>query len=636
MVALLAPAAQAVTKADIQAAVARGVAYLRRLQAQDGNWTTGFNSPHNTGINALAALTLLECGVPEDDSAVQRAAAALREVSTGLTDTYSISTCLLFFDRLGEQDDIPLIESLTVQLLAAQDEHGGWGYFCPSVNETEVRRLKTVIEKRDPKARKRERTKGRRSPRDLAPEIQQQVARIERNGPKQAELLRGDNSNTQFATLALWVGRRYGLPVDKALARVESRFRAHQTPDGGWCYLIGPGVNLAGLGPTAAMTCSGLLGLAVAHGLAHERILRADLNKNSPAFSGAAKQPGDPNRDPALFAALRFVVRAFPLALVPQAPVEPRPFPAGGLVDLVPVVDRGAVLGNHFCSVYYFLWSLERVSVAFGLQTLAEQDWYAQGSAFICQTQAPDGSWQSKATGGVIDTCFALLFLQRANLAPDLTTLLRGRMKDPGVVRLRAGGVGGEELRDRDKSPGHAVVQKPASEAKSASTSPAKRSPEETLERAAARLSAELVSSPADRQDALLRQLREGKGTVHTEALAAAIPQLRGSLKVRAREALAERLSRMTAATLRDKLTDPDVDVRRAAALACAMKDDRNLVPDLIKLLDDREALVWRAASTALKSLTGHDLGPKPEADRAERSKAMARWRSWWADTHAK
>jgi len=55
---------------------------------------------------------------------------------------------------------------------------------------------------------------------------------------------------------------------------------------------------------------------------------------------------------------------------------------------------------------------------------------------------------------------------------------------------------------------------------------------------------------------------------VNTLALAAAIPQLTGTVKTKARSALAERLSRMTNHTLKDKLQDDDPEIRRAAALA--------------------------------------------------------------------
>ena len=72
------------------------------------------------------------------------------------------------------------------------------------------------------------------------------------------------------------------------------------------------------------------------------------------------------------------------------------------------------------------------------------------------------------------------------------------------------------------------------------------------------------------------------------------------------------------------------------AALACATKEDRAQVPDLISLLEDGQPGVVRAAHAALKSLTGKDLGPPAGAGRTERAAAATRWTSWWEQQKAK
>jgi HEAT repeat protein len=83
-------------------------------------------------------------------------------------------------------------------------------------------------------------------------------------------------------------------------------------------------------------------------------------------------------------------------------------------------------------------------------------------------------------------------------------------------------------------------------------------------------------------------------------------------------------------ATLGDKLQEDNTEVRRVAAVACAMKPARALVPDLISLLEDPEDSVAHAAHAALKSLTGENFGPEPEASRLARKRAAAKWRDWW------
>ena len=69
---------------------------------------------------------------------------------------------------------------------------------------------------------------------------------------------------------------------------------------------------------------------------------------------------------------------------------------------------------------YYLLWSIERVAMAFDLQKNRWQGLVPLGDA-ACQNQQPNGSWAGIYSGGGVDTCFALLFLSRSNLAPDLT-----------------------------------------------------------------------------------------------------------------------------------------------------------------------------------------------------------------------
>lgn len=153
---------------------------------------------------------------------------------------------------------------------------------------------------------------------------------------------------------------------------------------------------------------------------------------------------------------------------------------------------------------------------------------------------------------------------------------------------------------------------------------------EADLDTTAARLSAALVFAEPSRQSEKLAQYRDTKGIVYTEALANALPQLEGATQKSAREFLADRLTRMTAATLRSLLDDPRPELRRAAALAWAMKDDRAAIPELIALLEDPEDLVVRAARAGLKSLTEQDFGPARDATPAERAWAVAEWKASW------
>jgi HEAT repeat protein len=150
------------------------------------------------------------------------------------------------------------------------------------------------------------------------------------------------------------------------------------------------------------------------------------------------------------------------------------------------------------------------------------------------------------------------------------------------------------------------------------------------LDTNAARLSAALVFAQPGRQDGLLTKYRDTKGIEYTEALANALAQLDGVALQNAREYLAQRLTRMTAETLRQRLGDPRAEVRRATALAWATKEDSAAIPELIPLLEDPDDCVRPAARTALKHLTGQNFGPRNDANARERAQAVTEWKSWW------
>jgi hypothetical protein len=621
VVVLAALPARAVDKEAIQDAVDKGVQVLRAMQRPDGSWAHA-----KIGATALAGLTLLECGIDKDDRAVKAAAQRVRGASYTLTDTYSLALAVLFLDRLDVRQDTPLIESMLVRLLAGQTSRGAFGYECPPIVPGEQLRLKAECDGsrvlRGGRDLDKLPAKGKRKPSDLSREILAQLEAVSRGGaPGGLTLLGaidhgmgGDNSNTQFATMALWVGRRYGVPTQKALLRVNDHFRLEQCSNGGWAYSPnftgippGPGGWPAG-NATATMTCAGLLGLAAGHGA------NLDIRKA---------------KDPDLESADVSKDRQLKAGMVALAATVGKPTGWRGTgrpsIALPRLQDRD----------YYFLWSLERVAVTYDLQTIGKNDWYQWGAELLLANQA--AGWHAAYSAGGADTCFALLFLKRTNLLRDLTAGLTGS-KGLGERALISGGVGGAALlgkggaalagigakadtsADGEKGKGAAGKVKPEERAK----------PGKTEQTAAARMTDELVKARGERRAELLEKLRDGKGADHTEALASAIGKLDGDDRRLAREALADRLTRMKPATLREYLKDEEAEVRRAAALAVAQQDSKLLVPDVIGLLKDPSPLVRRAAHAALKALSGKDFGPAADADAAERLRAIAAWRSWW------
>src|SRR5262249_6483285 len=75
----------------------------------------------------------------------------------------------------------------------------------------------------------------------------------------------------------------------------------------------------------------------------------------------------------------------------------------------------------------YLLWSIERVGVIYDVKDIqpgSGREWYPWGAEIIVANQKDTGEWDDRFPR-VPDTCFALLFLKRADIAKDLTDKLR-------------------------------------------------------------------------------------------------------------------------------------------------------------------------------------------------------------------
>jgi hypothetical protein len=407
----------------INAAIDKGIAYLVRTQAKSGSWTDG---SYQAGYAALGGLTLLEGGLAADHPAVQRAAACVRSTPIGNHRTYQVALAVLFLDRLGDPRDEPLIQMLGLQLIAGHNERGAWGYECPVLTPQQAQQLLLALQKNQPKLpsalgkdaksalkaplgkndaarqpeapRQPEAARQAEPPRDprsslqafaneakkrrqMFPNIQAPVLQMPA-GPNHPFLdipelnflvRREDNSNTQFALMALWAARRHGVPAERSLILAAHGLAATQNSDGGWGY------NSFGMqsGTTPAMTCVGLLGLAMGHGL-----LSPAAEKDAP-------------------------------------PADPRI--AAGLKQL-----GSGIAGGNLRNLY-FLWSLERVAVLYNLRTIGNKDWYDLGARSLLDAQEADGHWSMGYYFGSsppLDTCFAVLFLRRSNLVRDLSERL--------------------------------------------------------------------------------------------------------------------------------------------------------------------------------------------------------------------
>jgi hypothetical protein len=321
--------------------------------------------------------------------------------------TYDIALAILFLDRLGDPEDELLIESLGLRLMDGQAQDNGWSYNCPALDPNNQKRLQAhyeQLQKAGPRKLPEQPPANPvpRHPKFVHPNIMNQAIAVNQRKFMQKGYIEGsDHSNTQFAMLALWVARRHGMPVDMALKRVEWRFRAYQNAkNGGWGYhgALNPADQAANPNcqPTAAMTCCGLIGLALGNAVT------------------PPNQAKDLSTDPQVVKAL-FVVIA-------------------NLGDTGLTRDKLA-LGSGG-KTYYYLWTLERMAVIYNFGKIGGKDWYRWGAEVLLANQMEDGSWNGEHQG-VVDTCFALLFLKKANVAADLTKdFVKKPVKAPDDVPL--------------------------------------------------------------------------------------------------------------------------------------------------------------------------------------------------------
>ncbi len=155
------------------------------------------------------------------------------------------------------------------------------------------------------------------------------------------------------------------------------------------------------------------------------------------------------------------------------------------------------------------------------------------------------------------------------------------------------------------------------------------------LSAAADLLKDQVLAADGNARSALVRKLAESDDPAGPTALARAIPYLTSGAQAGVRDALADRLGRLPEADLRDRLSDEDAEIRRAAARACAHREDKGkaLTADLIPLLADDDATVADAAHDVLVGATGRDFGPADGATKADREKAKAAWEAWLANS---
>ncbi len=185
--------------------------------------------------------------------------------------------------------------------------------------------------------------------------------------PPAAREIPGDNSNTQFAMLALQEADLVGVPAAEQTWRLAlEHWLSGQREDGSWGYKRpNPG--------TGSMTCAGIA-----------------------CVSAAARCV----KDKASFEAAQSAIRRGELWLAKHFTVE---------------ANRSAATGDiglwHFC----YLYDLERAARLTGRASFGGHDWRQEGADWLLKQQDGDGGWTGSGhaeTDPVLATSLALLFLR--------------------------------------------------------------------------------------------------------------------------------------------------------------------------------------------------------------------------------
>jgi hypothetical protein len=413
------------TPDKVKEAISKGVAFLQKTQNTKtdptgipiGGWTNYFA----VGAAAMGGLTLLESQVPPTDPVIQRAAALVRQAALKAPmKNYDSAVTILFLDRLGDPRDQAIITHLATRLVMSQQSDGGWTYDSDKSSPEDVvkmfyflhsHRPVTYLNSLAPNTSQPNLPNTPKGEKSLLPSAKEllvlkgplapippaalgklqnlPVVRFQGKAKGKIELGpgRSDNSNTQFAVLALWAARRHGVPTEQSLLVAQQHLHTTQNADGGWGYMPD---HPSHAHSTPSMTCAGLLCEAVGHALV-------------PEF----QDPGQNNGKKVIRPAVQDPVVGRGLSFLGKAIGEPQR------------TDTKLPIAN-----LYFLWSVERVALLYDLPRIEGKDWYGWGAQSLLKHQAADGSWPSAPFTGSdshCNTCFALLFLQRINLARDLT-----------------------------------------------------------------------------------------------------------------------------------------------------------------------------------------------------------------------
>ncbi|MFN0057019.1 MAG: hypothetical protein ACKVX7_01055 [Planctomycetota bacterium] len=616
-------AAQPPPRNDVSAiedSIERGRTFLYSALRRAGEASQDhYRSSYPMGYHALAVYALLEAGTPHDAPLVREMFRQLDRLP--MTQVYSVALYVLALDAWWRATPRPAAPA-------------------PSRGKTQV----------PTRAKIEGRTRVR-----LAAAIEWLVNGVVPNkGVWGYESVRdpasrgwADFSNTQFAVLALHVGRQHEIAVPRLL--FEQIATTHL--ESGWETTVperlrceGPGwwseLPPAQLGQADQVVLDASGYTVIAAPMVWPYVPDAAGLRRSSQYSMIAAATSS-------LVVARFALEAATEAQSPESTERTRAFITridggicGGMVGLADGFSHlyPAASDTLHRNYYYTIYSVEKAFDLGGVERIQGRDWHAEQSRLLVTEQGPNGAWgvvESSGEQQVVSTCFALLFLKRATrrlrvqaLGPIVTGLGDAGGVGIGAGRLfipsREGTVDAAEFFKRLASERTSELLELAREAVAACA------PHDGPE-----LLPHLVACRGTTKDAVDRWSRKAileisglageSAALQVEAWLSSLRRVRKLGQADATEPIDELLEllRRTGETARLQLEILAALVRR---------NDLGAVPALIEKASDSTGEIHKATIDALEVLTGESVvrsGPVDERD--DRAATVSRWRELWA-----
>ena len=389
------------SKEEAEKAILKGVAYLKKVQKDDGSWgdvvgdatysgeASQGQGEHPAGPTALALYALLKCKVPTKDPSVRKGFEYLKKRHEKPGSSYETSAMLLAMCATANPYKTSAASTKRVELLKLKGKWRGWAQKLHA---------------------------------HLLDKKQAQVWRYNVTGqsgspPGGSQ----DLSSTQLAALALFAAHQVKIRtpdsvwqdiLDYTMSAQEDDGREVVTKDPltgaeirrkarGFCYIKGLEDPEQGQA-TGSMTACGIANIMMA------RFILTDAGRKREEWEATVD------------------------AKKIQRAIE------DGLCWLEENWNARTNPRKQRMNVYHLYWmySVERAMDLVGHQKIGTHLWYSEMGQSLISTQADDGSWDSNSTHEprkTLDTCFALLFLKKATQGQIPFPSVTGGTDEPPV-----------------------------------------------------------------------------------------------------------------------------------------------------------------------------------------------------------